>query len=135
MINGINHITLAVSDVESSFIFYTTILGLTPVARWGKGAYLSAGSNWIALNEDKSIKKSYRPDYSHIAFTCSGSDFKKLRERILQSGYPEWSENSSEGDSLYFQDPDGHKLEIHIGDLNTRLEEMHNNPWDTFTFF
>ncbi len=126
---------MAVSDVELSFNFYTKILGLRPVAKWEKGAYLSAGNNWIALNEDQSVKESRRPDYSHIAFTCKSSDFIKLRKRILQNGYPEWAENKSEGNSLYFRDPDGHKLEIHVGDLNSRLEEMHNNPWDKITFF
>ena len=50
MINGINHITLAVKDVEKSFEFYKDILSLKPVAKWENGAYLTAGDTWIALN-------------------------------------------------------------------------------------
>ena len=36
----INHITLAVSDVERSFRFYRDLLGLTPVMKGKAGAYL-----------------------------------------------------------------------------------------------
>ena len=43
MIRGVNHITFSVRDLEVSFRFYTKVLGLRPVARWYKGAYLEAG--------------------------------------------------------------------------------------------
>ena len=43
MINGINHITLAVKDVEKSFEFYKDILSLKPVVKCKNGAYLTAG--------------------------------------------------------------------------------------------
>jgi len=135
MIKGMNHLTFAVSNVERSFRFYTDILGLKPVARWDKGAYLTADKFWIALNLDMTIKKAKNPDYSHIAFSCSGSDFEQLKEKILEYGCPEWSENTSEGKSLYFKDPDGHKLEIHVGDLETRLEEMKEKQWAEFEFY
>jgi catechol 2,3-dioxygenase-like lactoylglutathione lyase family enzyme len=135
MVNGINHITLAVNDVEISFNFYTKILGLKPIVKWKDGAYLLAGNTWIALNQDSKVKNAERPDYSHIAFSCTQADFEDLKKSILKNKCPEWSENKSEGDSLYFCDPDGHKLEIHIGNLETRLREMRNNPWDEFKFY
>ncbi|NER81640.1 MAG: hypothetical protein F6K42_19165 [Leptolyngbya sp. SIO1D8] len=34
MITGLNHITLAVSDLEASFTFYTNVLDCQPLARW-----------------------------------------------------------------------------------------------------
>jgi hypothetical protein len=33
-----------------------------------------------------------------------------------------FKESFSEGDSLYFLDPDGHKLEIHVGNWQSRIE-------------
>ena len=135
MIKGLNHITFAVNDIEESFLFYNEILGLKPVARWKNGAYFTAGDTWIALNNDKKTTTSIRNDYSHIAFSCQEEEFKILKSRLLDYGSSEWAKNESEGESFYFTDPDGHKLEIHVGDLNSRLKEMHNNPWDKFKFY
>ncbi len=48
MIQGLNHITLAISDLDKSFEFYTEILGFKPLAkRKNKSAYLLAGEIWI----------------------------------------------------------------------------------------
>ena len=135
MIRGINHITLAVKDVDLSFQFYTKILGMKPVAKWDKGAYLEAGGIWIALNLDSEVANAERTDYSHIAFTCNISDYPSLRARLLEYGCAEWSRNRSEGDSFYFLDPNGHKLEIHVGDLESRLKNMHENPRTQFEYY
>jgi len=135
MIKGINHITLAVKNIEISFAFYKKILDLKPVVRWGKGAYLTAGDTWIALIQDSKILDLNQPDYSHIAFSCTSYDFHILKSKILDYGCKEWSTNESEGDSLYFLDPDGHQLEIHIGDIKSRLKEMKDNPWDIFEYY
>ena len=135
MVKGMNHITFAVSNVDRAFRFYSDILGLKPVAKWDQGAYLTADGFWIALNLDVEIEKARRPDYSHIAFACNGSDFERIKKMLLEYGCSEWSENTSEGESFYFKDPDGHKLEIHVGDLESRLNEMKEKPWAEFEFY
>lgn len=135
MIKSINHFTFAVSDLEKSFRFYLDLLGLKPVAKWKNGAYFLAGDTWLALNLDEKVTSSARNDYSHIAFTCRADEFVALKNRLLDYGCREWSVNQSEGDSFYFTDPDGHKLEIHVGDLNTRLKEMRDHPRADFEFF
>jgi catechol 2,3-dioxygenase-like lactoylglutathione lyase family enzyme len=131
----INHITLAVSDVERSARFYRDLLGLTPVMKGKAGAYLSAGGVWFALNLDPGVLETRRKDYSHIAFSCSISEFQTLKSRLLDYGCEEWSENRSEGESFYFKDPDGHQLEIHVGSLETRLRDLKENPRDTMELY
>lgn len=135
MISGLNHITLAVEDLQRSFNFYTGVLGFDPAARWDKGAYLENGDIWLALLVDPKAKQAQRPDYSHIALSCTQDDFPALVQALEREGCASWSENVSEGDSFYFSDPDGHKLEIHVGDLGTRLRAMKENPWTEIQFF
>ena len=135
MINGINHVTLAVNNIDKAFKYYKDILGLKPVVKWKNGEYFCAGDTWIALNQDTKVSETKRLDYSHIAFTCSSSDFQVLKSRLLDYGCVEWTKNESEGDSFYFLDPDGHKFEIHVGDLRSRLKDMKENPWTTFDYY
>ena len=135
MIQGINHITISIENVEQSIRFYKDILGCKLVAKWSTGAYLLAGSTWIALFKDSNFKKEVKREYSHIAFTVSQNDFKSICKKIIKSGVKIWQENKSEGDSLYFLDPNGHKLEIHVSDLKSRIKSMKKNPWDEIVFY
>jgi catechol 2,3-dioxygenase-like lactoylglutathione lyase family enzyme len=129
MIKGLNHITLAVRDLEESFRFYTDVLQCRLIARWDRGAYLIAGDVWVALMLDPRTRPESLPEYTHIAFSLDVDDFSVVSQRIRDSGAQIWKENESEGASLYFEDPNGHKLEIHVGDLNSRLVDARQNPW------
>lgn len=128
MIKGINHVTLAVKNVERSFQFYVNVLGLRPLALWPQGAYMLAGSFWLALTQDPATRTESLPEYTHLAFTVKQQDFNLAAARIKASGARIWKENKSEGDSLYFEDPDGHKLEIHVGSWESRLAHFHKYP-------
>lgn len=125
MITSINHITLAVQDITQSFAFYKDILGFKLLVKWDKGAYFLAGDFWFCLNIDEKHKDS--PCYTHYAFTVSSENFEAMAQRIIQSGAHIFKENTSPGESLYFLDPDGHKLEIHTGNWQTRLTSKKAN--------
>lgn len=138
VIRGLNHLTLAVSDLEASFEFYTRALGLSPVARWDTGAYLLAGEDWITLIEDPDLGQSRdapRPDYTHVAFTVASENFESASRRILAFGARPWQENPTEGASLYFLDPDGHRLELHASDLGSRLAADREDPPPGMRFY
>lgn len=131
---GLNHVTLAVRDLDRAFSFYRDTLGFAPRARWSKGAYLTAGPLWLALILDPKRVGAAR-DYSHIAFSVPADGFDAMQARIVAAGCAEWSENRSEGASFYFCDHDGHHLEIHVGDIETRLNAMRADPWEAIEFF
>ena len=126
MLTGINHITLAVSNLSKSLHFYIELLGMTPKARWQSGAYLTVGELWICLSVDE---VSPSKDYSHIAFNINEKDFKAFSQKLIHAGVKTWKNNVSEGASIYMLDPDGHKLEAHVGDLQSRLEELKTKPY------
>jgi catechol 2,3-dioxygenase-like lactoylglutathione lyase family enzyme len=129
MLSGLSHVTFAVSDLERSFCFYTTILGLKPVVRWDKGAYLTAGDFWVSLVLDPAAGEATNDSsYSHIAFAVTPEEFPALRDHLLSHDAEEWQRNSSPGESFYVLDPDGHKLEIHARTLADRLAWLRENP-------
>lgn len=126
MILGLNHITIAVSDVERSLSYYRDILGFTAHVKWDNGAYLSVGEHWFCLSIDYPCPKS---DYTHIAFDIAANEFESFAKRVISFGVEVWKENKSEGQSLYILDPDGHKLEIHSGSLQSRLASLRTKPY------
>ena len=135
MITGINHITLAVKNLEESFKFYQEILGFKPLAKWKKGAYFLAGDLWFCLIQDENTNIVPQKEYTHIAFTVSEQDFEKISDRIKGSQTQIWQDNTSEGASLYFTDPNHHRLEIHVSDLATRIKVAKEHPWEGLEFF
>ena len=126
-VSGLNHVTLAVSDLDRSLAFYRDLLGFTLRASWAGGAYLEAGSLWLCLSLDEAVRSAHRPDYSHVAFSVAEKDHAALSAR-LSAECPIWRDNRSEGASTYFLDPDGHKLELHVGTLETRLAHYRSSP-------
>lgn len=126
-ISGLNHITLAVTDLDRSMVFYRDMLGCVLRAQWPDGAYLEAGSLWLCLAREDERGQRPRPDYTHIAFSVSDEDDPVLAER-LRASCTLWRQNRSEGDSTYFLDPDGHRLEVHVGSLDSRLAYYRAHP-------
>jgi catechol 2,3-dioxygenase-like lactoylglutathione lyase family enzyme len=135
MLNGLNHLTLAVADLERSFAFYKDLLGFEPAAIWDTGAYLSSNGLWLCLSLDGKRATGTAPDYTHYAFDIAQDDFAAFRARLLAAGAVEWRQNKSEGDSFYFLDPDGHQLEAHVGSLASRLAKCRAAPYAGMRFF
>jgi glutathione S-transferase fosA5 len=119
--------------VDESLEFYGNVLGFRLLARWPRGAYFVAGDLWIALT--LGTVASERPEYTHVAFNVDPKDFDRCAKRIKESGATIWQENTSEGASLYFLDPNGHKLELHASDLATRLRTARERPWEGLELF
>jgi len=129
MLSGLNHVTFAVSDLECSLSFYAGLLGLKPVVRWDEGAYLTAGDFWVCLILDPAAgEATNNSSYTHIAFSVPPEEFPALRKKLFAHDVEEWQPNSSPGESFYFLDPDGHKLEIHARTLPDRLAWLRANP-------
>jgi catechol 2,3-dioxygenase-like lactoylglutathione lyase family enzyme len=111
------------------------LLGFHLHARWDAGAYLSLGELWLCLSLDAPKAEGPAPDYTHYAFSIAQDDFGEFLQRLRDHGVMEWRQNKSEGDSLYFLDPDGHKLEAHVGDLESRLARCRALPYSRMRFF
>lgn len=133
MLTGLNHLTLAVRDLARSLAFYQSLPGVRLHASWDAGAYLSCGDLWLCLSLD--AKAGERPvHYTHFAFSVSAEAFPQLVKTFEQREVRIWKDNRSEGDSFYFLDPDNHQLELHVGDLASRLAACRDKPYSGMTF-
>jgi len=130
MLKGLNHITLSVSDLSRSVAYYTEWLGFSLHARWNKGAYLTLGELWLCLRHDAQVRTGPLAEYTHIALSVDSADFDAFSRRVTDGGHPVWKENTSEGESIYLLDPDGHKLEVHVGSLASRLAALREEPYE-----
>ena len=134
-IAGLNHLNLAVSNLEVSFNFYSQKLNFQSLAKWKRGAYFLIGDFWFTLSFNPDRPPKVGSDYTHYAFSISQANLNYYRQNIERLNLKLWQENTSEGDSLYILDPDNHKLELHVGDWQTRLEAVKKNPYEDMVFY
>lgn len=135
MLTGLNHLTLATANLPRSIEFYVELLGFRLAARWETGAYLTLGDLWLCLSLDENCASEKQADYTHYAFSVGQDDFEGVTVCLRLRNVIEWKTNSSEGDSFYFSDPDGHRLEVHVGSLASRLEQCRRHPYAGMEFF
>jgi catechol 2,3-dioxygenase-like lactoylglutathione lyase family enzyme len=119
-ITGLNHLTLAVGDLQRSVAFYSEMLGFSIRMRGPSSAYLETGTVWLALVLDPEVRRGPLPEYSHVAFSVAPGELPLLTTKLTGAGVTSWKEPGT-SDSFYFLDPDGHKLELHSGDLDRRM--------------
>jgi glyoxylase I family protein len=119
-IEGLNHATFPISDVEKSRDFYGRILGLRELPRpvmagAPQGAFFACGNGEIHLAEKDSafmrelISININP---HVAFTVAS--VAEVKESLQQEGvqFFEFSRNPAGRNQIFVQDPDGNVLEI-----------------------
>ena len=135
MLMGFNHLTLAVGHLSRSIDFYREALGFKLSARWKTGAYLTLGDLWLCLASDSVQSQDLQRHYTHYAFSIEQKDFSTFSRRLRELDIPLWKQDASEGNSLYFLDPDGHQLEAHVGDLTSRLAACRRHPYSEMEFF
>jgi catechol 2,3-dioxygenase-like lactoylglutathione lyase family enzyme len=134
VLKGLNHVTLSVDDLSRSVSYYTELLGFSLRAEWNGGAYLTLGDLWLCLSHDAQVRKGPLAEYTHFALSVDRADFDAFLRKVVEGEHPTWKENTSEGESVYLLDPDGHKLEVHAGSLHSRLAALRKEPYEGLVF-
>ena len=118
----LDHFGIEVADLARAERFYTGVLGLEVVNRFGDQVLLDCGGQNLALFEvsrsplDDAARKSiieHPLGRGHHAFKVKASDFTVARERLASAGVEsaapiDWGDH----DCIYFLDPDGNLLEM-----------------------
>jgi len=113
-----NHTIVWARDSQTSAAFLAEVLGLSAPKRWGPFVVVAAdnGTNIDFMDADGEITPQ------HYAFLVSESEFDDIFGRIRERTLDYWSDPAQTqrdeinhhdgGRGLYFEDPNGHLLEI-----------------------
>jgi len=121
-IQGIDHAAINTAELDRSLEFYTKVLGLKVTDREpskpGLEYFLDCGSSLIGLiqGDPKGEKHLLQNDGlggNHISFRVNSRDFDQAVEELKNSNVPiQFVKKREKSWSVYFNDPDGNKLEI-----------------------
>jgi catechol 2,3-dioxygenase-like lactoylglutathione lyase family enzyme len=135
-LEGIDHVALSVRDVERSAQWYMDVLGFERrhQGMWeGIPVFIGKGTTSIALfpvsSKEESIRQrtdspwrtSSAPDQVkmlHLALRANRKNFLAAQEELKRRGIKFGFQDHEISHSIYFRDPDGHKLEITTYDLD-----------------
>jgi catechol 2,3-dioxygenase-like lactoylglutathione lyase family enzyme len=117
-LDGIDHVALSVRDVGRSAQWYIDVLGFERrhQGMWdGIPVFIGKGTTSIALfpvrsKEGSSSRGGVR--MLHLAFRASRQNFLAAQEELKSRGIKFEFQDHEISHSIYFRDPDGHKLEI-----------------------
>jgi catechol 2,3-dioxygenase-like lactoylglutathione lyase family enzyme len=114
----LNHTIVKCTDKEASARFLVELLGLEEPTRYGPFLVVQLG-NGVSLDY---ADDHGRPHSQHYAFIVSEQEFDEIYGRIIERGITYWADpfhrvegrvNTNDGGrGLYWDDPDGHSLEI-----------------------
>lgn len=120
-ITGINHIAVAVTDLDESEHFYRDIIGLKQIPEpfgLGTHAWFEIGSTQLHVIM-AAEKRNERDKFTHICFSVN--DMDAFIERISEHDilFSDWNMNPGEITTrvdgvkqIYFTDPDGYWIEV-----------------------
>lgn len=118
----LDHFGIEVRELARAERFYTEVLGLCVVARFGDQVLMDCGGQNLALFEvpRPALSRAERGRIignplgkGHHAFRVSRDDYLSAAERLAAAGVEthkpiDWGDH----DCMYFLDPDGNLLEI-----------------------
>jgi catechol 2,3-dioxygenase-like lactoylglutathione lyase family enzyme len=109
----INHVSMAVVDVEKSAAFYKALLGLKEVSRPGNGGInLGLSDGFLGL-----YKLPNPGTVNHFCIGVDDFDPDKMADRLKAQGIAATvdrnpANRTSGGDQLYFTDPDKTRVQL-----------------------
>lgn len=119
-LDGIDHVALAVRDVDRSAAWYCEVLGLERRYEhvWGSHpAVVGIGTTSLALFPVTGPAPQPPPGRDvlamrHLAFRATRAEFDQARAALGSRGIALEHQDHQISESIYFNDPDGHEIEI-----------------------
>jgi catechol 2,3-dioxygenase-like lactoylglutathione lyase family enzyme len=117
-LEGLDHVAMSVRDVERSAQWYIDVLGFERryEGMWdGVPVFIGKGTTALALFPVRSTSTSSALTdvrMLHLALRANRKNFLAAQEELKNRGIKFEFQDHEISHSIYFRDPDGHKLEI-----------------------
>jgi catechol 2,3-dioxygenase-like lactoylglutathione lyase family enzyme len=120
-LEGLDHVALAVRDVERSADWYVEVLGFERryQGMWeGVPVFVARGETALALfpaaidHPNPAGGPRRREGILHLALRADRKNFVAAQRDLTNRGIPFHFTDHEISHSIYFRDPDGHELEI-----------------------
>ena len=117
-IEGIDHVALSVRDVERAAQWYMDVLGFERVheGMWnGVPIFIGKGTTALALfpvRPGSTAADRAEIRMLHLAMRANRENFLTAQEELKRRGIKFEFQDHEISHSIYFRDPDGHRLEI-----------------------
>ena len=116
-VKGIDHINLAVVNLEESIKFYKDIFKFEVKERGvqeaGPWAIIGNGKAYMAIYEGYANEKYEKKGFYHLGFHIS--DFDRSFNELKEKGIKIWRDeviNHGNSRSMYIEDPNGYEFEL-----------------------
>jgi len=150
VVTGLDHVTAPVRDLQRAFRFYTEVLQMEPAKppppaevtarrraegtlRWPSANVRYPSGPEISLFEFDRGFAEWDQDHPHIAMAVRAEHIDVCAERLRACNIPfdgPSRRGPAGGASLYFNDPDGNKLEFHCRTGYEGQAEDRPPKWD-----
>ena len=121
--SGVDHVVLHCSDVERSKTFYTEILGMSVSREDDRRVFLQAGGQGMRValfKKEGDAPLTIGNDLNHLAFNVAGGTYEGLKAELESLGVAV-SDRPGNNRSIFFNDPDGHRLQLIFKPLRRSL--------------
>ncbi len=112
---GINHVNIAVSDLDKSQKFYSEVFGMKEAYRIPQFRFLKCGKDLLTLQ----IGDPINAESNHFGFDVNNKDeLNKWKDWLKEKNVSlvdERGDKSSAG--IYFHDPDEYTIEIYFVEM------------------
>jgi catechol 2,3-dioxygenase-like lactoylglutathione lyase family enzyme len=111
---GLDHVAITVADLDAAERFYGEVLSLERVQpQWDPPRVMAANGSGVALfPSGDELGGQTAPHIRHIAFRVARLDFDAARKELSERGIDIRFSDHGAAHSIYFEDPDGHRLEL-----------------------
>ena len=131
---GIHHVGLYAKDPAASAEFYRDILGMDLVGGSGTDHPLGATAFLCSRSDEESheIALFTNPAFAHVAFKVSSlAELRAIHARVVEKQLPiKVAFNHGVSFAFYFDDPDGHLIEVYWPTGNLKVRQPVAEPLD-----